>query len=209
MQYRYDPSRRLFVLGAAATAAAVATTAPRLSWAADLEKFDKAGIKRQAAAMLEKHGVEPDKASEIKGKVDKVLKRRWSELDSEGVMGVGAFRMGGGGLLIKVTKGDGVMSFADDKTVNYTMKSTGIGANIGGAGMWGVMLLVGLKVKKGFGGSYKGSDKGATFAEESTALNVMSHRGEQAHAHDVYFISSSSGALATAGASKFTIAVRW
>lgn len=209
MQYRYDPSRRLFVLGAAASAAAVATTVPRLSWAADLEKFDKAGIKRQAAAMLKKHGVEPDKASEIKDKVDKVLKRRWNDLDSKGVMGVGAFRMGGGGLLIKVTKGDGVMSFADDKTVNYTMKSTGIGANIGGAGMWGVMLLVGLKVKKGFGGSYKGSDKGATFAEESTALNVMRHRGEEAHAHDVYFISSSSGALAGAGASKFTIAVRW
>ncbi len=87
------------------------------------------------------------------------------------------------------------------------MKANGVGAHIGGQSSWGIMLVVGLESAKAFGGTYRGSVRSATAAEQHAGVPAMRRRGVGAdEAHHIYFIGTAVGLSADAGIAKLSIA---
>ncbi len=157
-------------------------------------------------------GITAGKRQEVARRLRKFL---WSSkfqrtLSSPGVTGVAAYRMGSGGLLVRHARGRGLVAFGGETfATNFKFSSTTFGAHLGGAGAWGVMLIVGLREAPGFGGQYRTNMRGATAAEASRDIGIM-HRHKalsQRHVHDVYFVGASHGLSADAGAGTLRIRV--
>ncbi len=210
-------NRRTFLLGAGATACVLGTGLfPQFANADDdlpnlqlLTSNDVEAIAEDLGAAL---GITVAKRQEVGRRLRKFL---WGSkfqrtLSSPGVTGVAAYRMGSGGLLVRHARGRGLVAFGGETfATNFKFSSTTFGAHLGGAGAWGVMLIVGLREAPGFGGQYRTNMRGATAAEASRDVGIM-HRHKalnRRHVHDVYFVGASHGLSADAGAGTLRIKV--
>lgn len=135
----------------------------------------------------------------------KVLRR-----NDAAVNGVFAFQFGEGGLLFKVAKGKGLVRFVGNPPdKSFSIKGSSFGASIGGSSEWGVGLVIGLQRVDYFGGEYRGRETGATAAEASTDVAVLSHTvpGSPQLAHDIYLVGAGAGLSAGASRAKLTFVV--
>ncbi|MGB1012970.1 MAG: hypothetical protein ACPG4T_02465 [Nannocystaceae bacterium] len=217
-----DPfaNRRSFILGAGATAlGACALGSNFLTGAAhaataipNLKRISSNEVEALAEDLGAALGITVGKRQEVGRRLRKFLwgSRFQRVLESPGVTGVAAFRMGSGGLFVRHARGKGLVAFGDETfATQFKFSSTTVGAHLGGSGTWGVMLIVGLREAPGFGGQYRTNMRGATAAEASRDLAVM-HRHkalDSRHVHDVYFVGASHGLSADAGAGGLRIRV--
>ncbi len=92
------------------------------------------------------------------------------EVAPKGVVGVFVYRATEAGLILKVMRGSGLVTFkAGRKAAEISLRSTSVGAHIGGSAEWGAGLIVGLKKDSDFGGEYSGSSRSAVAIDESSS----------------------------------------
>jgi len=144
--------------------------------------------------------------AEIEERLDRLLDHDEFRrvMEERGVGAVGAYRLGEGGAVVKVTDGDGILAVpGGEETRRFEFKSTSFGAVVGGSAGWGVVLLVGLDGAAAAAGKYRGSVKGATALEESGGVAKFDH---ETAGHSIYFVGTSAGLSANAGKAKLTFA---
>lgn len=144
--------------------------------------------------------------AEIEGRLDKLLGHDdfRKTVETRGIGAVGAYRLGEGGAVVKVTKGDGMLAVAGSETTRrFDFKSTSFGALVGGSAGWGVVLFVGLEGADSAPGKYRGSVKGATALDESAGVSKFDH---ECAGHSIYFVGTAAGLSANAGKAKLTLA---
>jgi hypothetical protein len=122
------------------------------------------------------------------------------------ILGVLAYQIGEGGLIVGVKRGHGVAKLVGEAgEPKLVFKGVTVGAQIGGSSEWGLGLVFGLSAPRAFGGDYSGTAAAATMAEAGTAMMELTSKG--ADAHKVYLIGTAAGASANAGGSQLTIEV--
>jgi hypothetical protein len=117
------------------------------------------------------------------------------------------------GLFYKRRSGHGTIVFKDSsRDVPVRLSGSSFGASVGGAAEWGVGLVLKLKADRDFGGTYEGTERGATAADTSTpvaALFTNKPYVESAKAHDLVLIVSARGLSAGVSKGKLTITPEW
>ena len=165
---------------------------------------------RELDALATQLGMPADRKGTVLAKLAQSLKKeKLAQRNAEEpVRCMIAYRYGEGGFIVKATKGAGLVKCAGEKERSFTVKSTAVGALIGGSSEWGVGLVFGLqKIGDGFGGDYKGNMRGATIGKEGVSITELKKAklapGEKLH--ELYLIGSASGATANAGGAKLTL----
>lgn len=179
--------------------------APRTALAG---RFDAAAIRQQVDELTGKLSLSPTQKVELDEKLDKFLASPdfAAVLARSGVQGVGVYRSGEGGLVVKIARGNGTMRFAGiagDR--GFELESTSIGAQVGGSASWGVVLAAGLPALEQIDGTYTGSVASATAIEESAGAVRMVHKRDK---HELYFVGIGAGLSANAAEGKLVFALR-
>jgi hypothetical protein len=125
------------------------------------------------------------------------------------ITAVMVYRTGEGGVVLKVTKGDGLVYFQQGGvSQEVSLDSWQIGAHVGGAMVWGAALALGLRDPAHFGGDYVGEGSSATLADTSTGEHLLlrlSNPPSETQAHNLVFIQAALGLSADAGGYKVSI----
>ena len=128
----------------------------------------------------------------------------------DGIQGVLVYSGIEGGLVVKISSGDGLVGFKNRPARRVTLKSTSIGAQVGGSQEWGIGLILGLSRAGYFGGEYVGSSAGATLITASATVQKLrpARPSSNAAKHRIYAIGRATGASADAGGVRMTIVYR-
>jgi len=181
--------------------ASVSPEAPRLG------KYTSAEIEEQAMKLLVQLEVDPDHRHELVGRVREYLANPSfsPSIDSPGVNGVGVFQAGSGAFLVKGGGGSGLVSFAGgNQDVRFGMGEFSIGANVGGQGTTGVLLVVGLEHQEKFPDLYTTIGTGGAIGTTSFKVGTASpERGT----HVIQLVESAVGFSGEAGRGKLRITV--
>lgn len=170
--------------------------------------FDAAAIRQQVNELTGKLSISPTQKVELDEKLETFLASKdfAGVLARSGVQGVGVYRSGEGGLVVKIARGNGTMRFAGIAGErSFELESTSIGAQVGGSASWGVVLATGLPALEQVDGTYTGSVASATAIEESAGAVRMVHKRDK---HELYFVGIGAGLSANAGESKLVFALR-
>jgi len=128
------------------------------------------------------------------------------------VTGVMVYRIGGGGLLVKFIKGDGLVSFQGQALPKeFDVQSWQFGAHAGGGVVWAAALVMGLRDPAYFGGEYSGQGSSATAIDTTTGehpLLRLVNPPSEAQAHNLLLIRAAMGLSADAGGFKLNITPR-
>lgn len=174
--------------------------------------YTKSEIKMEAKALIEKLEISKDVVYRLTGKLDTTLEDPIvnDAIDSKGANALFVYRSGEGGVVVKFMKGDGLISFKTGiKAGSISLKSWSAGALIGGSAQWGIGIVLGLANQSEFGGDYKGTVKGATAAETTTAgFLVLTHDSGKSK-QEIVLITSGRGLSAGVGGEKMTIIPNW
>jgi hypothetical protein len=179
--------------------------APRTALAG---QFDPAAIRQQVDELTGKLSISPTQKVELDEKLEAFLASKdfAAVLARSGVQGVGVYRSGEGGLVVKIARGNGTMRFAGIAGErSFELEATSIGAQVGGSASWGVVLATGLPALEQVDGTYTGSVASATAIEESAGAVRMVHKRDK---HELYFVGIGAGLSANAGESKLVFALR-
>jgi hypothetical protein len=190
--------------GSEAPAAAEADAAPAIT--PEGARFTVDEVRAKADALAKQMEFPAVRRAEIEEKLDKLLGHEdfRGAMERRGIGAVGAYRLGEGGAVVKVTDGDGMLAVAGVETTRkFEFKSTSFGAVVGGSAGWGVVLFVGLDGADSAPGKYRGSVKGATAIDESGGVSKFDH---EAAGHSIYFVGTATGLSANAGKAKLTLA---
>lgn len=117
------------------------------------------------------------------------------------------------GLIYKRRSGHGTISFKNTSVrVPLRLSGSSFGASIGGAAEWGIGLVLDLKENRHFGGTYEGTERGATAADStvpSAACFSNAAYVEAGKAHEVILIVTARGLSAGVSKAKITISPEW
>ena len=193
---------------ACTTTTAPTTAAPAAGNTAITARYDQAAIRKQVDELGNTLGISATQRAELREKLDALLAsaKFAAILARQGVQGVGVYRSGEGGLVVKIARGDGTIRFAglaNDRT--FEIKSTSVGAQVGGSASWGVVLATGLPAVESIDGTYTGEVASATAIEQSAGATRMIHKRDR---HELYFVGVAAGLSANAGESKLVFALR-
>jgi len=179
----------------------VSPQAPKLS------QYTSAQIEEEAMKLLVQLEVHPDQRQGLLGRLREYLADPLfaPSVDSPGVNGVGVFQASSGAFLVKGGGGGGLVSFAGgNQDVRFKLGEFSIGANIGGQGTTGVLLVVGLDHQEKFPDLYTTIGTGGTIGDTSFKVGTASpERGT----HVIQLVESSVGFSGEAGRGKLTITV--
>jgi hypothetical protein len=129
-------------------------------------------------------------------------------LSSRGVHAVLVVQSRGGGIVVKVMRGDGLVSFnGGQRAVPFTLASWTAGVMIGGSAHWSVGIVTGLASEKDFGGDYTGTVKGAIAAESHVSGWAVFTSTGGAEKHEIHLISTGRGLSANIGSGKMSISM--
>lgn len=169
-------------------------------------RFTVDQVRAQADTLTKQMEFPAVRRAEIEQRLDDVLghDELRATLERRGIGAVGAYRLGEGGAVVKVTDGDGILALPGSETTRkFAFKSTSFGAVVGGSAGWGVVLFVGLDGADEAAGKYRGSVKGATALDESSGVSKFDH---ETAGHSIYFVGTATGLSANAGKAKLTFA---
>jgi len=152
-----------------------------------------------------------DKIGELVMTLQREVEVDWykKEAEQKAVTAVFVYRATEAGLVLKIMKGSGLVTFKDGpKGGEISLRSTSVGAHIGGSAEWGVGLVMGTVDKNSFGGEYSGSIRKATAVDSSTNTGVMlvppnSSGGKISH--QIYLVTIGRGLSAGTGGAKIII----
>jgi lipid-binding SYLF domain-containing protein len=134
-------------------------------------------------------------------------------LASKPAAAVLVYRRTEAGLLYKRSSGYGLVKLAgEDEPVEVTLKSSSIGAQIGGSAEWGIGVVMGLRDRTDFGGRYAGEEKSATAADQTTPWGAFITNAayvERLKAHDIFVVVTGRGLSAGVSDAQFTITPKW
>ncbi len=119
-------------------------------------------------------------------------------LEGEQINAVGAFHSAGGGIILKISKGGGLVAFANgSERRRFESKSFAVGAIVGGAAAHGVFVVVALRGSGGnLAGQYSLTLHGGAIAQTSAgAFKATPKTGD----HVIYGTSTSIGVSGEAG----------
>jgi hypothetical protein len=134
------------------------------------------------------------------------------EVAPKGVVGVFVYRATEAGLILKVMRGSGLVTFKGGrKAAEITLRSTSVGAHIGGSAEWGAGLIVGLKKDSDFGGEYSGSSRSAVAIDESSSYGALltPSATSSTDTHAIFVVITGRGLSAGTGGTKLTITTSW
>jgi len=183
---------------------------------ASAEGWGKGRIEREARKLAKKMEVPWDKENGLMDNLKTALDDPW--FDEAGkekpVKGVFLFKAGEGGLVLKRLKGEGLARFLGlDDEVAVSLKSWSGGVAVGGSKIWGVGLIMGLKERSHFGGSYKGAVKQATAGKEHAHLGILlsltKEDAEKGRAHDLFLVTAGTGLSVGASGAKMKVVPEW
>jgi hypothetical protein len=134
------------------------------------------------------------------------------EVEQKAVTAVFVYKATEAGLILKIMRGSGLITFKDGKkAAEISLKSSSLGAQIGGSAEWGVGLVMGLTEMSHFGGEYSGSVRKATAVDSSTSSGVVltpsSNAGKDTH--QLFMVTTGRGLSAGVGGAKLTITPSW
>lgn len=124
--------------------------------------------------------------------------------EGAGIHAVGAYRLGEGGVVVKIVRGEGVLRTRAGADRTFELKATSFGAVVGGKGSWGIVLISGLRTVEDVAGTYAGTVAAATAVETSTGALELRH---EAAAPVMFMTGASAGLSADAGKTSLTIAL--
>lgn len=191
-------------------AVALLATAAHAEEEGKLGAYEDKAIPKAAQALVDAFEMPEDKADEVVAQLKVTLgSAKFKALrDGAAVNAIFVYTIGEGGFVVKFLGGHGVIDFKGGKQGGkFKMKSTSIGAQVGGSREWGIGLVMGLTRQEHFGGVYTGSFSGAIGADEGTTLSRLERvKGDdEAKAHDVWLIGRARGLSAGVGKTKLTI----
>ncbi len=134
------------------------------------------------------------------------------EVAPKGVVGVFAYRATEAGLVVKIMRGTGLVTFTSGrKAAEITLRSTSVGAQVGGSAEWGVGMIVGLKKDTDFGGEYSGAAHDAVVGDDTSTIGALltSTAGNGTDPHAIFVVKTGRGFSANAGGTKLTITRSW
>jgi len=175
--------------------------------AAPLGRHDTAQIKAEAETLL----VELKVGEEVRKKAMMLLEEylaapnNATRLEAEGVNGVAAFQVGGGGIIVTGGGGEGIVSFAGgSQKVRFEVSGISIGASVGGGSNMGVLLIVGLDHEQRFPDRYTMTGTGGSYGDNTFLVaSATAERGP----HKLVCVATGIGFGARAGGGKITITV--
>ena len=136
-----------------------------------------------------------------------------TEAAKRNVTGVFVYRAAEAGLLLKILRGHGLVTFRNGrKAGEFTVRSTSFGAHVGGSAEWCIGLVLGLTDQAKFGGDYSGRMRRATAIDSNSADAVIftpSASPEGAETHQIFLVVSGRGLSAGTGGAKLTITPAW
>jgi len=154
-------------------------------------------------------GMDAGKRAEVHNRLQSWMQTdRVSKVGGMPITGVFAYKIGEGGLIVKVIDGQGLVRFADIPTVrSLKMHSVTGGAQIGGSAESGVGVMVGEGTPVDFGGEYSVRAVAATAGAAAASSEELIRKGAPGGGHRVFLIGVARGLSATAAAGKLTITV--
>ena len=135
------------------------------------------------------------------------------EVEQRAVTAVFVYKATEAGLILKIMRGSGLITFKDGKkAAEISLKSSSLGAQIGGSAEWGVGLVMGLTDMSRFGGEYSGSVRKATAVDTTTYAGVILTPSSNAggkDTHRLFMVTTGRGLSAGVGGAKVTITPSW
>ncbi|OGD12087.1 MAG: hypothetical protein A2Y86_09225 [Candidatus Aminicenantes bacterium RBG_13_62_12] len=159
--------------------------------------------------LARKMDLAPDKTAELVQKVETALQSTElkEEIQNKPVNAVMVYSSAEGGLVVKIMKGQGLVSFKDGrKNAPIYLKSVSAGAMIGGGAQWAAGLILGLKNEGELGGDYKGVKKSAAAVDATTSGGIFLMGAKD---HKIFLVTTVRGFSADAGKTKLTITRGW
>lgn len=172
------------------------------------DRYDAAAIRAALAELAGTLAISPTQRVALREKLDAFLASpKFAAVHAAaGVQAVGVYRLGEGGVVVKIARGDGTMRFAGVQgDREFALRYTSVGAQVGGSASWGVVLATGLRSIDQVEGTYEGAVASATAIEESAGAVRMGHKGDH---HNIYLVSIGAGLSANAGEAKLVLALR-
>lgn len=172
------------------------------------DRYDAAAIRQQVDELVGTIAISPTHRVELVERLDAFLASpKFAAVHaSAGVQAVGVYRLGEGGVVVKIARGDGTMRFAGvPGNHEFELRYTSVGAQVGGSASWGVVLATGLRSLDQVDGTYNGAVASATAIEESAGAVRMSHKRDH---HNLYLVGIGAGLSANAAEAQLVFALR-
>jgi hypothetical protein len=156
-----------------------------------------------------------DKTGALLTNLNKAMEDDWykKEVEKKTVTAVFVYRATEAGLLLKVMRGNGLVTFKDGrKAAEFSIKSTSFGAHIGGSVEWAIGLVMGPADPSNFGGDYSGRMRRATAIDSNSSDGVVlipSDSIEGKNTRQIFLVVSGRGLSAGTGGAKLTITPSW
>jgi len=154
-----------------------------------------------------------DKVGDLVANIKKAMQGEIykQEVEPKAITGVFVYRATEAGLILKVMRGSGLATFKSGrKAAEISLRSTSVGAHIGGSAEWGAGLVLGLKKDSDLGGEYTGSARSAVAIDESSSYGVLfTPSAGGSESHSIFVVITGRGLSASAGTSKMTITTSW
>jgi hypothetical protein len=150
--------------------------------------------------------IAPDKRLIIHDRLAKwMAENRNTKFGGVPITGVFAYRIGEGGLIVKVMDGKGLLRYAGQEQEHpLKLKSVSVGATVGGGADYGVGIVLGPDAPMSFGGQYKLTQVGATAGTAGTTDAELSKSGG---ADRVVLLGTGNGFSASATGGELRIIV--
>ena len=176
-------------------------------------QYSEQEIFAQISSLASKRQCPPEKTRQMIDGLKASFRDSWfqAQVKKQPVRGVFVYNAGGGGLVVKFMKGEGLVSFKNGRQAAkiYVQGWSG-GAVIGGSMEWAVGLVMGLSSEADFGGDYVGNLRQATAGDQTAASGIFLESQKQAPvSHALYIVTASRGLSAEAGQIRLQITPGW
>jgi hypothetical protein len=163
-----------------------------------------------AGELSSKLGLDQEKQLAIHSKLEKWMaeKRDDRKFGNQPIAGVFAYKLGEGGLIVKVQRGKGLVRFYGEER-NHPIRLTGVGAgaSAGGSSESGIGVILGPASPVSFGGTYAMTQTGAAAADTGGSATELSRKTASGEKTRVVLLGTASGLSAGAQGGEITINV--
>jgi hypothetical protein len=161
-----------------------------------------------AGDLSSKLDVDQAKQHAVHTKLEKWLahKRDDGKFANMPISGVFAYKLGEGGLVVKMTHGKGLAHFyGEDRDHKIKLTGFSAGATAGGSSETGVGVILGTTSLQSFAGTFGMTQTGAAAVESGGGITELSKKGGAGDKMRVVLLGSSSGLTAGAQGGEITI----